>query len=56
MPEDMGPGVQPQPRKPHRAHPVGARLGAPQVIFRPSGKRAAHGLVTQWGRSPAPGR
>lgn len=52
----VGPGVQPQPRKLHRAHTVSARLGAPQVRFRPSEIRPAHGQVTQWGRSPAPGR
>lgn len=50
----MGQGVQPQPSKPHPAYWVGLLPGEPQVIFRPSEKRAAHGPVAQRGQSPAP--
>lgn len=53
-PQDVGPGVQPQPGKPHPAHGVGALPGVPPANCRPSGNRSAHAPVEQRGRSHAP--
>lgn len=53
-PQDVGPGVQPPPSKPHPAHGVGALPGEPPANCRPSGNRSAHAPVVQRGRSPAP--
>lgn len=53
-PQDVGPGAQPPPSKPHPAHGVGALPGEPPANSRPSGNRSAHAPVEQRGRSPAP--
>lgn len=50
----MGQGGQPQPSKLRLAHQVNALPGEPQVIFRPSEKRAAHGPGDAAGAKPRP--
>ena len=53
-PQDVGPGVQPQPSKPHPAHGVGALRGSRKQIPALNGNRSAHAPIAQRGQRPAP--
>lgn len=53
-PQDVGPGVQPQPSKPHPAHGVGALPGEPQIIRRPKRRKVRPRTGDAAGAKPRP--